>query len=186
MVHSAGQAPRHQVTAGGVGTVGKGLEPQWHADFITQGLGRAVVCSRHQHQRQPTAIGCHGFEHRAQLEGVGHHVVVQRAVGFDIGHAATQYFADAIQGADLIMQQVTDFLGAAGHGPAAEADQVRVGRMSTDNHPVLQRQGHRAAHGAGVAGVVAAGDVGAVDVGHDFGVQAHAPAAKTFAHVAVE
>ncbi|MNH42035.1 hypothetical protein D3C79_1036490 [compost metagenome] len=84
------------------------------------------------------------------------------------------------------MQQIANFLGTAGHGAAAEADQVRVGRVGADGHAMLQGQGHGTAHGAGVAGMVAAGDVGAVDVGHYLGVQAHAPAAEAFTHVTIE
>lgn len=107
-------------------------------------------------------------------------------MGLHISHAATQHFADAVQRTDLVVQQVADFLGAAGHGAAAEADQVRVGRVRADGYPMLQRQGHGAAHDAGVAGVVATGNVGAIDVGHYLGVQAHAPAAESLAHVAIE
>ncbi|MNC32968.1 hypothetical protein D3C75_813490 [compost metagenome] len=186
VVHRAGQAPRHQVPAGGIGAVGECFEPQRHANFITQGLGGAVVGGSHQHQRQAAAIGRHSLQYGTQLERVGHHVVVQRTMGLHISHATTQHFADAVQRTDLVVQQVTDFFRAAGHGTAAEADQVRVGRVRADGHAVLQRQGHGAAHDAGVPGVVAAGDVGAIDVGHDFGIQAHAPAAETLAHVAIE
>ncbi|MNE08325.1 hypothetical protein D3C80_1009720 [compost metagenome] len=94
--------------------------------------------------------------------------------------------ADAVQRADLVEQHVLDFLGAAGHRAAAEADQVGVGGVGADAHLVLHRQGHGAAHDRGVGGVEAAGDVGAVDVRHDLGIEAHGPGAEAFADIAVE
>ncbi|MNP11037.1 hypothetical protein D3C76_1032080 [compost metagenome] len=107
-------------------------------------------------------------------------------MGFDIGNPGTLDPADAIKGADLVMQQVFYFLCAAGHGTAAETDQVRVGRVRTDHHVPGQGQGHCLAHDARVAGMETAGDVGAVDVRHDLGIQAHGPVAETFTHIAIQ
>ncbi|MNP39074.1 hypothetical protein D3C76_1326300 [compost metagenome] len=107
-------------------------------------------------------------------------------MGFDVGNLRPLGTANAVQGADLVMQQVADFLGAAGHGAAAEASQVLVGGVGADAHLAGHGQGHGLAHDAGVAGVEAAGDVGAINIGHDLGVQAHGPAAKTFTHIAIQ
>ncbi|MNG05914.1 hypothetical protein D3C84_891300 [compost metagenome] len=107
-------------------------------------------------------------------------------MGFYIGNPRSLRTADAIQRTDLVVQQVTDFLGAAGHGAAAEAGQVLVGGVGADAHLAGHGQGHGLAHDAGVAGVEAAGDVGAINIGHDLGVQTHGPVAETLADVAVQ
>ncbi|MOA54884.1 hypothetical protein D3C78_1785790 [compost metagenome] len=58
--------------------------------------------------------------------------------------------------------------------------------MRANGHTMLQGQAHGPAHDARVARVITTGDIGAVDVGHDLGIQTHAPVAVTFTHVAVE
>ncbi|MNI83099.1 hypothetical protein D3C73_1398770 [compost metagenome] len=84
------------------------------------------------------------------------------------------------------MQDVLQFLGGIGHGAAAETDQILIGRVGPDLHAVAEGQADGLAHDARVAGMETAGDVGAIDEGHDFGVQTHGPVAKAFANVAVQ
>ncbi len=107
-------------------------------------------------------------------------------MGFDVLDPAALGSADAVQRTDLVVQQVLDFLGRVAHGAAAEAGQVLVGRVRADAHAIGQGQGHGLAHDARVTGVETAGDVGAVDKGHDFGIQAQGPVAKAFADVAIQ
>ena len=73
-----------------------------------------------------------------------------------------------------------------GKRPAAKAVQVAVTRMRADADAARLRQIHGLAHGVGIAGMKAAGDVdrgGELDHG---GVIAHFPRAKSFAEIAVE
>ncbi|MNT79271.1 hypothetical protein D3C72_2185890 [compost metagenome] len=58
--------------------------------------------------------------------------------------------------------------------------------MGADAHTMLDRQGHGLAHDAGIGGVEAAGDIGAVDIGHDLGIQTHLPGAEALADIAVQ
>ena len=122
---------------------------------------------------------------RAQDWRLAHHVLVQRAMRFDVADAGALAAADGVEGTDLIKQQVFDFLGRAVHRAATEADQVLIGRVGTDTHVMRDGQGHGLAHDAGVRGVETAGDVGAVDIGHDLGIHTHLPGTEAFADIAV-
>ncbi|MNY15717.1 hypothetical protein D3C86_1489440 [compost metagenome] len=107
-------------------------------------------------------------------------------MGFDVTDPSALGPADAVEGADLVMQNVLKFLGGIGHGTTAEPHQVLIGRMRANLHTVAEGQADSLAHDARVAGVKTAGDVGAIDEGHDFRVQTHGPAAETLADVAVQ
>ncbi|MNI55940.1 hypothetical protein D3C73_1109210 [compost metagenome] len=178
--------PRHQHAGAVVGAVGEGFEPQGHAVFLAQLLRGAVVAGGHQHQGQRRVVGRNSLQHRTQLRRVGHHVVVHRAVGFDVAHPSALRPAQAIKSANLVMQDVLQFLRGVGHGTSAEPHQILIGRMRTDLHAVTQRQADGLAHDARVAGVETAGNVGAIDEGHDLGVQTHGPVAETLADIAVQ
>ena len=107
-------------------------------------------------------------------------------MGFHIADAPALSAADAVQRADLIVQQVLDFLRRVVHGAPAEALQVLVGRVGAHLYAVLERQADGLAHDARVAGMEAARHVGAINERHDLGVQTHGPVAKAFADVAVQ
>ncbi|MNJ60054.1 hypothetical protein D3C77_557660 [compost metagenome] len=107
-------------------------------------------------------------------------------MGLHVGNAGTLGATDAIECTDLIMQQVTDFFGTAGHGTTTEACQVLIGRMGTNAYVAGHSQGHRFAHDARITGMETAGDIGTVDKGHDLGIQAHGPTAETFTHIAIQ
>jgi hypothetical protein len=73
-----------------------------------------------------------------------------------------------------------------GKRPAAEAVDITVAGMRADRDAARLRQVYRLAHGVGIAGMKAAGNV---DRGGQFdhgGVIAHFPGAKTFAEIAIE
>jgi hypothetical protein len=133
-----------------------------------------------------TVVPGHGAHHRAQGGGLAHHVLIKRAVRFDVTDVRALATADAFQRADLVEHQVFDFLCRAVHRATAKADQVLVGGVCTDAYVVGHGQGHGLAHHAGIRGVEAAGDVGAVDIRHDLGVQTHGPGAEAFADVAIQ
>ncbi len=105
---------------------------------------------------------------------------------FDVADPRAVGAADAVERADLIEQHGFYLVRAAGHRAAAETGQIGVGGVGTDAHAMLDRQRHGAAHGQRLRGVKAAGDVGAVDEGHHFGIQTHGPGAIAFADIAVQ
>ncbi len=182
----AGLRTRDQSARAVVGAVGEHLEPRGDPDLPGQRLGDGVVAGGHQHQRELPVVGGDGAHHGTQQVRVAHHVVVERAVGLHVAHPAALDTADAVQRADLVEQHVFHFFRGAGHGTAAEADQVGVGRVGSDAYAMGHRQGDGAAHGDRVRCVEAAGDVGAIDEGHYLGIKAHAPGAEAFADVAVQ
>ena len=152
----------------------------------SDGGNLAVVAPGQYHQGQIRVIGGDGAHDGVQQARLTHHVVIQRAVGFDVADPRTLGSTDAVQRPDLIVQQVFYFLLRAVHGAAAEAGQVRVGRMGTDAYAVPERQAHRMTHHPMVAGMETTGDAGQVDMRHDLVIQAHFPGAEALAHVAVE
>ncbi|MNK89460.1 hypothetical protein D3C87_1094710 [compost metagenome] len=107
-------------------------------------------------------------------------------MGFDVTDAPTLGFANAVESADLVMQDVLQLLRGVRHGAATETDQILIGRVCADLHAVAQRQADGLAHDARIAGVETTGHVGAIDEGHDFGVQTHGPTAEALAYVAIQ
>ncbi len=186
LVHRAGQAPRHQLTVGQVGTVGEGLEQQRHPGRLGQLPLAPVVGQGQDHQRQAGPVGGAGDQHRHQQRIVAHQIVVQRAVRLDIGELGAGRAAEGAQRAELIQHQGGDILRRAAQVTPPEALQVGIGGMRADGHAMPHGQGHAALHDQRVAGVKAAGQVGLVDQRHGVLVVAHAPGAVALAHVAVE
>ncbi|MNJ54748.1 hypothetical protein D3C77_502040 [compost metagenome] len=113
---------------------------------------------------------------------------VQRTVRFEVLQPHALGAGNFPQGAELVEHIVDQLLGRGIDVPAAEADQVTKARV----RPHRNAQGlgplDGAAHGAGVAGMEAGGDVGRADVAHQLVVDAIAngPRAKAFAHVRIE
>src|SRR5260370_1822702 len=105
----------------------------------------------------------------------------------DVGDLVACHGRDRLQSADLVGDQIFELRGLhAWKGPAAEPVQVAVTRMRADADAARLRKLHGLAHGVGIPGMEAAGDVdrgGEVDHG---GVIAHFPCAKSFAEIAVE
>ena len=105
----------------------------------------------------------------------------------DVGHLVTGHGRDRLQRADLVGDHVFDLRGFhARKRPAAEAVQIAVSRMRADADAARLGEVHGLAHGLGIAGMKAAGDVdrgGKADHGV---VIAHFPRAKTFAEIAIE
>jgi hypothetical protein len=115
-----------------------------------------------------------------------HDRVVERAVGLDVEDAVAGRAGQPVQGAELV-DQVRHQVGAVVvDEAAAEAGQVAVAHLGADDDPL----GHRALaggqQGPRVAGVEAAGHVGAADHVEHRVVVTELPGAEAFAEVAVE
>ena len=70
--------------------------------------------------------------------------------------------------------------------PAAEAEQIRIGRVRTNTHPMLHGQGNGALHGHRIGRMKAASQVGLINQRHGMGVITHIPHAEAFTHVAIQ
>ena len=113
---------------------------------------------------------------------------VQSTVRLDVLQLHTLGAGNFPQGTELVEHVVDQFLGRGIDVPATEADQVAEPRVC----PHCDAQGlgplDGTAHGAGVTGMEAGGDVGRADVAHQLVVDAIAngPRAKALTHVRVE
>jgi hypothetical protein len=94
--------------------------------------------------------------------------------------------AERLQRPDLVQHVGYQFLGTDPELPPPESDQVGIGHMSPDSDTAGSCHGHRAVHRARVAGVEAAGDVGAGHLIQQCLVRAHHPGAEALAEVGVE
>ena len=90
------------------------------------------------------------------------------------------------QRAHLIDHHLVGLVRGDAHVAPAKALQVRQTGMRAHRHATGKRHGHRAPHGARIAAMEAAGDVGRGDMVEHRLVVAHAPGAEALAHVAVE
>ena len=92
------------------------------------------------------------------------------------------------QGAQLVEHVVHQLLGRGVDVAPAEPHQVAKARVGPDGHAPQPGLLDGTAHGAGVAGMKAGGDVGRADEAHQLVVDAIAdgPRAKALAHVRIE
>src|SRR5690606_14882192 len=92
------------------------------------------------------------------------------------------------QGAQLVEHVVHQFLGRCVDVPTAKSHQVAKPWMRADGYAQALGLFHSAAHGAGVPGMKAGGDVGRTDEAHQLIVHAitDGPWTEAFAHVRVE
>src|SRR5260221_4758764 len=105
----------------------------------------------------------------------------------DVGYLVTGRSRDRLQRADLVGDQVFDLRRLqAVNRPAAETVQIAVAGMRADTDAACLRKLHGLAHGVGIAGMKAAGDVdGCRELDHG-GVIAHFPDTKSFAEIAIK
>src|SRR5690606_13544896 len=107
-------------------------------------------------------------------------------MGLDVVQART--LADRCGGkrADLYYDQVIRLLWSDVHVAPAKSHEIRQTGMRADCNPVSDRSSDRLAHGARIARMKTACDIGRTDQGQDIDVLAHGPRAETFAHVAIQ
>jgi len=107
-------------------------------------------------------------------------------VRFDVAHRGADRVGHPIQAGDLVGHLIAQLLGIDVQVPPPEAGQVAVAHVRA--HPNTPLGGQRAdpAHGAGIAGMEPAGNVGA---GHNLeqrGVITHQPGTKALTEVGVQ
>ena len=82
----------------------------------------------------------------------------------DVLHLDAVGAAERLERADLVAHHRLDLVGLEGHRPATEAEQIGVARLRTDRDARAAAERDGRLHDPEVAGVEAAGDVGAGDV----------------------
>ena len=117
---------------------------------------------------------------------IGRRLVVERAVRLDVLELDAVGAAEPVQRADLVKHALLDLGWRHADGAPAEALQVRVAGLGADAHPELLAQRDGGIHHSEVAGVKAAGEVGAGDVSDHGRVVAQRPAPVAFAQIAVQ
>ncbi len=104
----------------------------------------------------------------------------------DVGHLGTGGLGEDPQRPDLVGDLGRQLVARHVHGAAAEAGQIAVGDLGPDPDAAFGGEVADAAHHRGVAGVEAAGDVGAGHDGEQGVVVGEGPAAEAFTEVCVE
>ena len=111
---------------------------------------------------------------------------VQRAVRLDVLESPARGLDEGLDRAGLVDDVVLDLLGADGHPPPAEADQVGERDMCADADAVLERERDGLPHHVRIAAVESAGDVRRRQERHQRLVVAERPATVRLAHVRVQ
>ena len=179
----AGFPARDERSGRRVGPVGERL-----CDAAHSALGRQPQHqrARQAHHREVLVVGGHGVQDGVGLRLVVDDRVVEGAVRLHVGHLHALAEADAVEGGELVEHVGGELVGAGVEKAASEPGQVTVGDVGADGDALLGGQGDGAAHGERVAGVEAAGHVGAADDVEHGGVVAHAPGAERLAEVGVQ
>src|SRR6185503_14171494 len=112
--------------------------------------------------------------------------VAERAMRLDVRDAVADQRRHPRRRAHLVGDQARDLLRRERDAAPPEAPEVGEAGMGAHGDAAFLRRGHRRGHDLRVAGVEAAGDVGAGDETQHRAVVAHAPGAEAFRHVAVE
>ena len=181
--HGAGLAPGHQHAGIGVGPVGIGL-----ASHLQPGAAPGAL-QRRQGRGQQDQVAVDGA-HRAR-DDIGQRVVLaglvaERAVRLDVHEPGALGRGDASQGAHLVDDGGLKLGRRHLHRPAAEALQVRVGRVRARAHARGHGGADGAAHDQRVPRMEAAGDVGRPHHLQQGLVVAHGPGAEGFAEIGVQ
>ena len=139
-----------------VGAVGEALAPHRPARVARPASpGRPAMVSTGQPARP--------VEHGARLRLVVEHPVVERPVRLDVATSTPARAAISLSVADLVGHLLAQHVGVDVEGHPAEVLPVVVGDLRPDRDAELGRAVAHRRHDRGVAGVVAAGDVGAGD-----------------------
>lgn len=166
-----------------IGAIGKGLGDDAQAGIARPAHQRRAG-QRDQHQfGVDRADGC---DHVARLAFVAGDGVVQRAMRLDVAHRRADRRRHAGQRADLIDDVGNQVFARHVHVAAAEALQVGIRDMRAHRDTARRGGLQRPQDASGIAGVEAAGHVGAADDVEDRRIAAHAPGAEALAEIAVQ
>ena len=105
----------------------------------------------------------YGRGDRGRHRRVGGCEIAQRAVRLDVAHRGAGQARERHERADLRGDHSPDFANLHRDDAAAEAFAVGIARMSADDDTAFHGQAQRPEHRLWVAGMAAAGDVGAGD-----------------------
>jgi len=181
--HRPGQFAIPQRAAGFIRAIGKGLlghpQPGRPASF-----GQARAGKRDEDQ--PAVKGRDRVGDGPGRGRMGRRMVVERAVGLDMSQRRAFGPGDGVQRANLGQYAVEDLAGRHRQSPPPEALQIGVTRMGADRDTESNAQMDRRPHDLRVAGVRAAGDVGAGHLAQNRRVIAQCPTAKAFTTIGVE
>src|SRR5437764_8805718 len=112
--------------------------------------------------------------------------VVQRAMWLDMPELRPGRAGKALEGADLINDEIVNFLRRHLHRPAAETDEIGKPWMRADGHAQRHRGGDRRPHDRWIATVKSAGDVRRRHVRQHLAVGADFVCAEALPHVAID
>ena len=152
--------PGHQGGLSGVSAVGEGLGHRAQAGLLGVPEQRRP---RQPQQRKRRVVRDHGGDHGRCLVLVVHGPVVERPVRLDIAHPRTGDPGEPIQRPDLVDHVIGQARRIDVDAAAAEAGQVPVAHLGTDRHIAADGCLADSAQDVRVAGVEAAGDIGAGD-----------------------
>ena len=177
--HGAGLSAWHQGAVGLVGAVGDADDPD--PDPAASGLvGKAAVLS------QDDQVGIdreHRVDDRGGVVGPGGHEIAEPAMRCEVGQRCAVGLGKGGQRARLIDDVGADLVRGEIHLAPAEPDQVGEARVGADRHASGHAAGDRLVHGAWVAGVETAGDIGRGQQFQDGLVLTHGPGAEALAEI---
>lgn len=163
-----------------VGAVEEALREEWHGVGMAGGLD---VAAREAHGGDPGEADGDPLDEGVGGVRVGFGVVIEGAVELDVGQArgARDRVEEGGQPGDLFVHESGQFPGREVDGAATEV--AGLARVGAEVEVVGAGESDQAAHGVGVTGVAAAGDVDAVHLGAEFRGE---PGWFAFAEVAIE
>ena len=181
--HSAGLAAGHQGAVSLVGTVREDLAGHLQAHLLA---GFQHLAAGKAQKNDVLVDLSNAFSNgEGEVHVLGGHVV-ERAVGLAVLQLHALCLAERHESANLVLDVSFCLLGGDHHVAPAKAHQIGIAGVSADGNTCGLRRSHSLGHHQGVAGVIAAGNVGRRDVGNDFTVKADGVGAKALAKVAVQ
>ena len=179
----AGARAGYEPTVRPVGAVGEGLRDGDEAGGLGLGVQRGPRLAQ---DRQGRVVGRHGIHDRPSLGRVDGRRGVERPMRLQVRDAGCGHPAHRFERTELVEDVGGEVARVHVDAATAEAREVAVPDLRTDDHSTLCGSGDGAADGARVTGVEAARDVGARDHAEHGLVVAEHPGAERLAEVGVE